>query len=212
MTSRERVLAAARGGEVDRRPVFGYPDPVANGDIVLTVTPEGLASQINGEQVVLSVVDSPFRKCGDDFAKEFQADPTSASEVLDRIVDETRSEMAQALEAGADGIFYRLYGARESRSTPMEYGGLYLERDRELLEGVREANLNVLFLVGNDDLYFDFVSDLPAHVIAWDRDATGIDAAQVRGLRIGAQASSDPASEIHLEHRGVRIADQIDCC
>lgn len=203
MTSHERVIAATRGGMVDRKPVFGYPDITAESDIVVSAAPDG-------QRVVLGLVDSPFRRCGVQLASDFREDPDAAAVQLDAAVDATRHEMATALESGANGIFYRLFGARESRSTPMEYGGLFLERDRELLEEVKDATLNVLFLVGNDDLYMDFVSDLPAHVIAWDREATGISSDDVRKLRSGAQASSDPSSEIHLEHAGIRIADLID--
>ena len=210
MTSRERVTAAARGGSVDRRPLLAYPEPSEATDIIVAEDPEGLRASIDGEKVVLGAVDSPFRRCGTDLAKQLSEDPESAHMLLQKAVDDTRTDMSAVLSAGADGIFYRLFGAREGLSTPMEYGGHFLERDRELLEEVQDANLNVLFLVGNEGLYMDFVSDLPAHVIAWDVEATGISAADVRQLRNGAQASSDPASEIHLQHQGIRIADRIE--
>jgi len=80
----------------------------------------------------------------------------------------------------------------------MQYGGNYLERDRELLQSAREAQLTVLFVAGQDELYIDFVSDLPASVFAWDRDLSKISASEVRASRLGATASSDPTSEIAL--------------
>lgn len=210
MTSRERVFAAARGGSVDRKPVLAYPVASSDSDIVIADSVEAVSTLLDGERVVVCQVDSPFRRGGNDLPSALALDPIENGQRLETAVAATRTEMAEALAAGADGILYRLFGARESLSTPMEYGGHYLERDRELLAEVQDASLNVLLLVGDEDLYMDFVSDLPAHVIAWDREATGISSDAVRILRSGAQASSDPASEIHLMHPGIRIADRIE--
>jgi hypothetical protein len=79
----------------------------------------------------------------------------------------------------------------------MQYGGHYLERDRELLQSAADT-FTVLFIAGQEELYIDFVSDLPASVFAWDRDLTQVSASEVRTSRTGATASSDPASEITL--------------
>ena len=172
--------------------------------------PEIVAKFVGGGQVVLAQIDNPFARFGPALNAEFGVDPVVAAQKLDRATDEVRRKIQEALGAGADGIVYRLFGARARHSTPMQYGGHYLERDRELLEEIADARLNVLLLVGDDDLYLDFICDLPAHVIAWDREASGFSSAQVRALRTGAQASSDPDSEILLYHPGVRIADQLD--
>lgn len=210
MTSRERVFAAARGGSVDRKPVLALPVASSDSDILIAESVSSVSTFLDVEHVVLCQVDSPFRRGGNDLPNALAADPVLNGERLESAVQATRIEISDALNAGADGILYRLFGAREALSTPMEYGGHYLERDRELLAEIQDANLNVLFLVGNEDLYMDFVSDLPAHVIAWDRDATGISSDTVRSLRSGAQASSDPGSEILLMHPGIRIADRIE--
>jgi hypothetical protein len=214
MTSRERLTAAARGGEVDRRPIIVGPgtqlDDREADALIVASAPHIVASFVGGERAVLAEVDNPFARFGAELNREFAIDPVAASEKLDQATEEARAKMRGALEAGADGIFYRLFGARALHSTPMQYGGHYLERDRELLEEIGDARLNVLFLVGNDDLYLDFISDLPAHVMAWDREASGFSGAQVRTMRNGAQASSDPESEILLHHPGIRLADRLD--
>lgn len=214
MTPRERLTAAARGGDVDRRPTIVGPgsqlDDRDADAIIVSAAPHVVASFVGGDRAVLAEVDNPFARFGSDLNREFSVDPIAASEKLDEATEEVRAKMRAALEAGADGIFYRLFGARAAHSTPMQYGGHYLERDRELLEEIGDARINVLFPVGDDDLYLDFISDLPAHILAWDRDASGFSSAQVRTMRQGAQASSDPESEILLYHPGIRLADRLD--
>lgn len=214
MNSRERLTAAARGGEVDRKPIIVGPgsqlDDREADALIVEAAPHIVSGFLGREQAVLAQIDNPFAKFGPDLSKEFALDPIAASEKLDEATEETRQKIRAALDAGADGIVYRLFGARALHSTPMQYGGHYLERDRELLEEIQDARLNVLFPVGNDDLYLDFISDLPAHVMAWDRDASGFSSAQVRTMRNGAQASSDPESEILLHHPGIRLADRLD--
>jgi hypothetical protein len=195
---------------VDRKPVIAYPDRAPASDALVGRDLNDLAQLAEGEPLLLAEIDSPFQSHGPALNDEFRTDPMVAAAKLDEVVRERRDAIARALDQGADGIFYRLHGARARYCTPMQYGGHYLERDRELLDEIQDARLNVLFLVGNDDLYLDFVSDLPAHVIAWDRDASGFTSAEVRALRNGAQASGDPDSEILLHHPGVRIADRLD--
>lgn len=209
MTSRERLIAAARGGEVDRRPTLVWPGHPADSDALVVSSPS-LLPAAEGVVRLVEVV-NPFGRAaeeGVDLNAALDADPASGNARLDAYVEATREAIQAALTAGADGILYRLHGARAEWCSPMQYGGFYLERDRELLSEIQDATLNVLYIVGNDDVYLDFVSDLPAHVFAWDRDASGFDAAYVRTLRQGAQASSDPASEIALP--GARIADQLE--
>lgn len=214
MNSRERLTVASRGGEVDRKPMIVGPGSLLDDReadaFIVDAAPHVIAGFVGGDQAVLAQVDNPFARFGPELNKEFAIDPIAASEKLDLATEETRERIRAALDAGADGILYRLFGARALHSTPMQYGGHYLERDRELLEEIQDAHLNVLFLVGNDDLYLDFISDLPAHVMAWDRDATGYSSAQVRTMRKGAQASCDPDSEILLHHPGIRLADRLD--
>jgi len=202
-------VAAARGGEVDQKPVIGWPvsDPASD---AVVVDISQVAGQIDGDRAVLVEVTNPFFRVGSSLKELHRTEPAEAARRLDRAVEHVRAEIAAAMDVGADGILYRLHGASAAHSTPMEYGGHYLERDREILSEIGDARLNVLFLVGDEDLYFDFVSDLPAHVLAWDREATGLSLATVRELRTGALASSDPESEIMLSHSGVRIADRLE--
>jgi len=164
-----------------------------------------------GEKPVLAEIANPFGQVdGLDLVKLMKSDPDAGGAKLDALVADVKSQMLKALEDGAEGIFYRVHGARGELTTPMEYGGFFLERDRELLESVSEADLNVAFIVGDDDVYLDFVSDLPAAFFAWDSQASGYDAAYVRTMRQGALLSGDPASDVFLTTGMASIASQLD--
>jgi len=200
MTSRERLMIAAGGGAVDCQPRLGWltSGEQTDGSIV-----DHIDSMAKGgrESVVLVDVANPFGlalRRGIDINKALKDDPSVGSVVLDSLVDEVRQRITVSLANGADGIFYRLHGACPEHCSPMQYGGHYLERDRELLSEASDARLNVLFVAGKEELYIDFVSDLPAQVFAWDREKTRLSAEDIRACRIGAVASSDPSSEIDL--------------
>ena len=201
MTSRERLVAASRGAEVDRQPSLAWLNG-ADGVDATVVAGKSNIERGADSSVVLAEVSNPFGLAlekGIDLNKALRDNPAIGNEVLDNLVEEVRGTIAARLESGADGIFYRLHGANPQHCSPMQYGGYYLERDRELLEEVSEATLNVLFLSGEQDLYIDFVSDLPAQLFAWDSDLTKISAADVRSARKGAVASADPTSDVLLK-------------
>ncbi len=120
--------------------------------------------------------------------------------LLDELVAETKG-----VAEGAENVLYLLHGANAANTSPMQYGGYYLERDREILSGLGDR-LIVIFVVGDEDVYIDFVSDLPGDVFAWDSRTTGVTSAQVREMREGTQASADPNSEILLESDEPSIA------
>ncbi len=184
MTVRERVVAAARGGEVDQRPVFSWPTP--GGDL-----------GINGE-ISLREIHGPFSLAlseGRNLNDVLREDP--ASNLLEDYVQRVRINIEEAFSEGVDGIIYILRGAEPSLSSPMQYGGHFLEHDRALLEEVKEARLNVLVIAGGEGAFLDFVSDLAAHVFAWDVAATGFSVEDVRRLRSGALATSEPSTEFY---------------
>lgn len=202
MTGRERLVAAARGGETDQKATLAWPCPEsATSDALIVAGADAVVA--DSERAVLVEVANPF---GQALARDLDlnaalvADPDAPA--LEEMVEATRADLRSALDAGADGVFYVLHGARGKWCSPMQYGGWYLERDRELLQEIADARLNVLFVVGEDDAYLDFVSDLPAHVFAWDSAATAQDSATVRAMRQGAQASADDRSEIRLVSPG----------
>ncbi len=200
MTSRERVIAASRGGAVDLQPTLTWLGGNGSSDASVVPTSE-IVVRLDENQVVLAEVPNPFGLAlgkGIDLNRALKDDPSVGSVVLDGLVEEVRTQIRESLESGADGIFYRLHGASPAHCTPMQYGGHYLERDRELLSEASGATCNVLFVAGKEELYIDFVSDLPATLFAWDYDLSKISADEVRQSRPGATASSDPSSEFKL--------------
>jgi len=181
MTPREQIFALVRGEAVAPKPIFDWPNDL---------------SGLN-----LAEVHSPFGKAigaGVDLNAEQRKDPAAGAQQLDGFVAEVRGEIASALNERADGIFYVLYGASAQWCTPMQYGGFYLERDRELLQLASAASLNVVYVAGDEEVYFDCVSDLPATVFGWDSVATGVTAAQMRLMREGLLLSADPESDLIL--------------
>jgi hypothetical protein len=173
----------------------------ASGADAVVVDPTDASKPHSAESILLAEVSNPFGLAlqkGIDLNSALKDDPTVGGDLLDTLVEEVRLNICSSLKSGADGIFYRLHGACPKHCSPMQYGGHYLERDRELLSTASAASLNVLFVAGHEELYIDFVSDLPANVFAWDRELTQVSAGDVRSARIGATASSDPTSEITL--------------
>ena len=199
MTGRERIVAAARGGEVDRRPVACATGVSENGAdcVVVGVSDVTNALRESPDRAVLAKVVSPL---GRDLTlvKLLASDPSAGAERLALLADQARQEMRSALEAGADGIYYALDGAYPAATTPMEYGGHFLELDRQLLEEVRDARFNLLFVCGEREPYIDFVSDLPAHALAWD-SRSGVSVGSVRSARSGALAYDSDEADIRLK-------------
>lgn len=124
---------------------------------------------------------NPFGRAlaqGISFFEIAEADPLKAESLLRGWVEETKLEIAALTE-----FVYRLQGAEPECSTPMQYGGWFLERDREILESVRPNQHVTLWIDGGEGTYIDFVSDLPATVFAWDAEATGFSVEEMMGLR-----------------------------
>ena len=188
---------------MDRKPVIHWPywEPTSDARHYNHETLPATIEEGEGDLTLVEVT-NPFGLALQrdlDLNKELKADPKAGNRLLGELIDEVKKDIEQAFQLGADGIIYRLYGARSRHCTPMQYGGHYLERDRELLSEVSDALFNMIFVVGEEDVYLDFVSDLPAHAFGWDYDESKIPASQVRMMRKGALVSADPESDILLE-------------
>lgn len=207
MTARERLIAAARGGEVDRTPTISWPG-TGQGDASVVVD-AGTA----GDSVTLVEISNPFGRALDqglDLNAELATDPEGGARRLDALVAETKAHIATALSQGADGVLYRLHGACAERSSPMQYGGHYLERDREILEEIADATLNLIFVVGDRDLYLDFVSDLPGHLFGWDDRTSGVTPEEGRQIRNGAVATFGGSPDVRLITDAPSVAQQLE--
>lgn len=94
---------------------------------------------------------------GVDLNSLLKSDPIAGGTALDALCEETRAELSNG------PTVYRLVGASPEHCTPMQYGGYYLERDRELLAS---APGPVEVVVEGEAPYMDFVSDLPCSTIS----------------------------------------------
>jgi len=123
-----------------------------------------------------------------------ETDPDRGQLVLDGLVEETRKDLGTAQFP----LIYRLSGPEPAKATPMQYGGFFLERDRELLERTKTKGEVWLYIDAGSDAYLDFVSDLPADVFAWDAQKTGFPLSEMRKLRTGTLCTNEPGADLPL--------------
>ena len=199
MTPRERLAAVAIGAQADRKPVVLRPG-AADDRADAIVVPAGTFGGAPGGQAVLAQVLSPFARAisrGMKLTQLLHDDPAAGGDALAELTEEARAETARALESGADGVYYELDGAYPARTTPMQYGGFFLEVDRRLLAEIEPEGFNILFVKGDVEPYIDFVSDLPAQAFGWEV-ASGVSVESVREMRQGALAAADPHADVLL--------------
>ncbi len=203
MTGKERFLAMAKGRTVDQKPLIDWPrsDPGADG----RVYPAGVIAESydrNSPRAGFAFIPNLYRQI--EMLGELPV-ATMKNGVMQEVVEEASAlhlrEARAAIKNGAVGVFYEIHGADASKCTPMEYGGLFLERDRAFLESVSDAPCNFIYINGKEP-YLDFVSDLPATIFAWDAKGSGIPVAEVRKMRKGLLAADDPDADIQISANG----------
>lgn len=202
--SRERLLNPGTS-----KPSIGWKGEV---DGVIVPATE-IANAIGGEQAVLAEVLSPYGqalRAGDDLNELLTRDPEAGAARLDLWVQGVKLQMEDALASGADGIFYRIVGADPTHCSPMQYGGLYLERDRELLANVSHAPVNVIYVDAGEEAYLDFLSDLPASIFAWSENRTSIPLSAVREMRPGLLATEGEDADVALVFEPTRTPDLVE--
>lgn len=194
MTGRERMVAACRGGELDRVPVIGQDALI----VELSLVREALTS--NEDSAILARIPSPLTRAkseGNDLYTELESNPAYGEMQLAEYAVATRVDAADAIGQGADGICYVIDGAYPNYSTPMQYGGHFLELDREILSEFAQARLNMIYVAGADSPYLDFTSDLPGHLFAWD-SSCGVEPGEIKVMRDGALACDHPEADVRF--------------
>lgn len=137
-------------------------------DGYIIVKPNEVADALGRGLPVLAEVLSPLAR-----AMEFRVpltamlreNPLEGQAELDRLVAISQEDIDMAILAGADGILYRVRGAEPEYTTPMEYGGFYLECERDLLTPVAESKTVVIAVEGGPEVYMDALSDLPGKIV-----------------------------------------------
>jgi hypothetical protein len=142
------------------------------------------ACDTHPDQLVLGLIQSPlsvamFRSL--DIVEKLASDPEGGEETLSALSAECKSRVESVKQQGGHGILYFLNGAHPEVTSPMQYGGYFLEVDRELLSHASDMELNILFIAGRDeDIYLDVVGDLPPPVVGWDNATITIPVDQAR--------------------------------
>ncbi|MBI5705964.1 MAG: hypothetical protein HZC36_03120 [Armatimonadetes bacterium] len=150
-------------------------------------TPEGVRVVVNPfGKALASGIDLNVRV-------EDPSDTTLAS-----LFEATRQELAEAIVDDTRAVLYVLFGAAEQWCTPMQFGGHYLEVERELLAPTFQKVPVLLWIVGEEGTYLDFVADLPTCFIGWDIQATGFPISAMRAVRSGAIFAQGNEAEIEL--------------
>jgi len=143
-------------------------------------------------------VDGPFgraEQAGIPIVDLFEKDVASGDDVLAELIFATRKEILEA----NDAILYVISGPEPAKTTPMQYGGHFLERDRELLEFANQKGEVWLFVDAGPGAYLDFVSDLPAEVFAWNAVKTGFPLSEMRKLRNGRLCTNEQGADLPLD-------------
>jgi len=209
MTRRERLLRALEGHAVSPRAVLCLgPCQQADG-VCLPLDAIPAAS----DQARLAVVRGVFEQARTramDLLGLLESDPIAGEAMVERMVEEADGEMRDACEAGADGVLYQLSGACAEWSTPLTYGGHFLEAERSVL--ARAAGFDrpvVVHVLGESDLYLDLLGDLPCAGMAWDSAASRLSFEEVRRYFPGALISDVPEADVGWMVAGAPQSDRV---
>ena len=201
MSGIDTIRAAAIQGDARERPVItDGPERDERADGVI-VDEKDLGSATR--QAVFCRVQNPFGRSARaelDINALLKENPGEGASAIQKFASEARDEIDHVLKAGANGIFYMLSGACAAECSPMQYGGHFLEVDREILAGTPDGSFDILYVCGDSELYIDIVSDLPAQAIAWNSSA-GVQISEVREMWPRAVAAADQDADIFLVER-----------
>lgn len=198
-------MAAVRGGEVDRKPQLAWPDNNPDSDATVLTLDQIRANGIDETKPILLEVLNPFglaQARGTNPNSVLEDDPATGDKLLQGLATEVKHLIDAGIAAGVEGCLYRLHGANPACSTPMQYGGHFLEVDREILASFDGLPIRAVFVVGGEGTFLDFVSDLPAELFGWDVEKTETNPNQVREYRAGAIMAASQDADVYLSFPG----------
>ncbi|MGI6163247.1 MAG: uroporphyrinogen decarboxylase family protein [Bacillota bacterium] len=138
----------------------------------------------DGEIVVLQTVFSPLTtaiKMARPVLKEHMR--TNADKVhqgLGVIADVTAEFVRQAIDAGADGLFFATQLATTEMTTTTEYEEFGVPYDQKVLAAAQDAWFNILHLHGNNPMV-ELGEKYDVHVLNWHDKRVGPSLAEYRG-------------------------------
>jgi uroporphyrinogen decarboxylase len=116
------------------------------------------------------------------FFAHAEAAPAVVHGALATVAENLRTHLRGMIEAGADGIFFALYGCSTAIMSEEQYRELGRPYDLLALQGGLGGWLNVLHVHGERDLMFEQMLDYPVQVLSWSDRLAGPSLRDARGL------------------------------
>jgi hypothetical protein len=159
----------------------------------MTMAPELLTAEFQGLSCVISGnrfegVLSPLSRAivqGIDIVGLLEENPTKG----DRVLGELVSQCSRDIEQTSGSMNYIVAGAEPGVTSPMQYGGHFLELDRELI-GTRSPAIT---LIGGPETYIDVVSDIAKSYLIWNPETNPVDPQEVSRM-----TTATPITNVNL--------------
>ncbi|MEI7577183.1 MAG: hypothetical protein WCK51_09835 [Armatimonadota bacterium] len=143
------------------------------------MAPELLTAEFDGYSCVISGtrhqgILSPLSRAisqGIDVVGLLEENPAEGDRVLAELVSQCSHEMRQV----SGPLNYIVAGAEPDVTSPMQYGGHFLELDRELIGTSSPA----ITLIGGPETYIDVVSDIAKSYLIWNPETNPVDPHEV---------------------------------
>ncbi len=114
------------------------------------------------------------------FTQHLREHPAAVHRALGVIAENLQRNIAAAIAAGADGVYYALQGITEDGLGEMGYREFGRPYDFVALRGAESGWLNISHVHGDHDLLMDLAIDYPVQVISWSDRLTGLSLRQMR--------------------------------
>jgi uroporphyrinogen decarboxylase len=153
-----------------------------------TTAISAVRSAIGIEKPIVMTVFSPLCEAlrmtldQETFLAHMKEAPVVVHEALHTIAMNLQLHIAQAMSAGANGVFFALQGCTKEIMTEGQYREFGRPYDLIALSGARGGWLNVLHIHGERDLHFDLVLDYPVDVLSWSDRLAGPSLREARGM------------------------------
>jgi uroporphyrinogen decarboxylase len=196
MTRTERVRAAVNGQPVDRLPLcfWHHFRPAGSGARMAEATLRFFDQEFDLDIVkIMPDLPYPFPRRAIREPEEWQLiEPVApdqgmfgqrlvAIRMLRGVIAENlQRNIAAAIAAGADGVYYALQGITTDGLGEVGYREFGRPYDFVALRGAESGWLNVCHVHGDHDLLMDLAIDYPVQVLSWSDRLTGLTLREVR--------------------------------
>jgi uroporphyrinogen decarboxylase len=121
-----------------------------------------------------------FAADAETFARHRREHPAAVHRALGVIAENLSRNIAAAIDAGADGVYYALQGITADGLGEAGYREFGRPYDFVALRGAEGGWLNVCHVHGDHDLLMDLALDYPVRVLSWSDRLTGLSLRDVR--------------------------------